>query len=245
MPRLDRPSVTAAVTSLLARRTRYLDTELHTLPGLVRPGDVCVDVGAAAGLYSQALSHLAGPAGRVHSVEPLSFSHPVWSRVLGAWGRSNVVRHVAALGAEPGQATMRVPFRPYGPDTSRSFLATDTHGLGSNAEFTHHVDMVVDVATLDGLHADAGLTRLDFVKIDVEGGELQVLRGGQRVIGTFRPTLLIEIEARHAARYGNSVEDVVEWLTNRGYTMYAWRDGWQPADAVCLHANNYLFRPSS
>jgi FkbM family methyltransferase len=244
MPRLDRSSLTTAVANLLARRTPCLDTELHTLPDLVRPGDVCVDVGAAAGLYSQALSHLVGPAGLVHSVEPLSFSHPVWSRVLGAWERANVIRHVKALGAEPGRATMRVPFRPYRPDTSRSFLAWKTHGLGSTSEFPHHVDLLVDMETLDGLRASADLTRLDFVKIDVEGGELHVLRGGQQTIETYRPTMLIEIEARHTARYEYSADDVVEWLTRRGYTMYAWRHGWHRTDRVCVHANNYLFRPA-
>lgn len=244
MPRLDRSSLTTAVTNLLARRTPYLDTELHTLPDLVRPGDVCVDVGSAAGLYSQALSHLVGPAGLVHSVEPLSFSHPVWSRVLGAWERPNVIRHAMALGASPGRAAMRVPFRPYGPDTSRSFLARNTHGLGSNSEFSHHVDMLVDVDTLDGLRAGADLTRLDLLKIDVEGAELHVLQGGQQTIETFRPTMLIEIEARHTARYDYSPDDVVAWLTCRGYTMYAWQHGWQTTDRVCLHANNYLFRPA-
>jgi FkbM family methyltransferase len=242
MPRLDRPTLTTAVANLLARRTSYLDTELHTLPDLVGPGDVCVDVGSAAGLYSQALSHLVGPGGLVHSVEPLSFSHPVWSRVLGARERRNVCHHAVALGAEPGRATMRVPFGPYGPATSRSFLNWKTHGVGSNAEYGYHVDMLVDVETLDGLCAAANLTRLDFVKIDVEGGELHVLHGGAQTIETFQPTLLIEIEARHTARYEYSPDDVVEWLTCRGYTMYAWRQGWQAADRVCLHANNYLFR---
>ncbi|OXM49645.1 FkbM family methyltransferase [Amycolatopsis alba] len=244
MPRLDRSKLTTAVTTLLARRTPYLETELHTLPGLIRPGDVCVDVGSAAGLYSQALSRLAGPAGLVHSVEPLSFSHPVWSRVLGAWERPNVIRHAKALGAEPGRATMRVPFRTTGPDTSRSFLAWKTQGLGSNSEFPHHADIVVDVDTLDGLAASAALTRLDFVKIDVEGGELHVLQGGQETIETFRPTMLIEIEARHIARYDYSADDVADWLTCRGYTMYAWRNGWHPTDRVCPHTNNYLFRPT-
>jgi FkbM family methyltransferase len=243
MLRLDRTSLTAATANLLARRTPCLETELHTLAGLVRPGDVCVDVGAAAGLYSQALSHLAGPSGMVHSVEPVFFSHPVWSRVLGAWDRPNVIRHTTALGAEPGQAAMRVPFRAHGPDTSRSFLAWKTHGLGSNAEFAHHVDMLVDVDTLDGLHAATGLTRLDFVKIDVEGGELHVLQGGQRTIETYRPTMLIEIEARHTARYDYLPDDVVDWLAGRGYTMYTWRHGWRATDKVCVHANNYLFRP--
>lgn len=244
MPRLDRSNLTSAVTTLLARLTPCLETELHTLSDLVMPGDVCVDVGAAAGLYSQALSHLVGPAGLVHGVEPLSFSHPVWSRVLGAWERPNVIRHAKALGSEPGRATMRVPFRQFGPDTSRSFLAGKTRGLGSNSEFSHHADLLVDVDTLDGLCAAAELTRLDFVKIDVEGGELHVLQGGQRTIETFRPTMLIEIEARHTARYEYSVDDVVDWLTCRGYGMYAWRSGWHPADRVCVHANNYLFRPA-
>lgn len=244
MPSLDRAALTAAVTNLLARRTHYLETELGTLPDLVGRGDVCVDVGAAAGLYSQALSHLVGPAGLVHSVEPVTFSHPVWSRVLGWRDRPNVRYHSMALGAEPGKATMRVPFRAHGPDTSRSFLDWKTHGLGSNDEFLYHVDMVVEVSTLDELCADAELDRLDFVKIDVEGGELHVLQGGQHAIERFAPTMLIEIEARHTARYEYSPGDVVDWLACRGYRMYAWRRGWQQVDSVCAHANNYLFRPA-
>lgn len=243
MFRLDRPTLTTTVAGLLAKHTRYLDVELHTLPGLVRPGDVCVDVGSAAGVYSQALSHLAGPTGVVHSVEPLTFSHPVWSRVLGAQQRENVHHHPVALGAEAGRAAMRVPFGPNGPATSRSFLDWHSHGVGSNAEYSHHADLLVDVQTLDDLTARAALTRLDFLKIDVEGGELHVLTGGRLTIEKFRPTVLIEIEARHTARYEYEPEDIVSWLTDRGYTMHAWRRGWQPADRVCLHAHNYLFRP--
>ncbi|MGV9296307.1 FkbM family methyltransferase [Amycolatopsis sp. NPDC003676] len=244
MPRFDRSALTAATVNLLARRTPYLETEVHTLRELVRPGDVCVDVGAAAGLYSQALSRLAGPAGTVHSVEPLVFSHPVWSRVLGAWERPNVVRHAVALGTHAGEATMRVPFTSYGAATSRAFLGLDARNLGSTADFAYHVDMRVEVSTLDKLCAEAGLTRLDFLKIDVEGGELRVLEGGEHTIAAFRPAVLVEIEARHTVRYSYSPDDVVQWLTGRGYRMYTWRRGWQAVDQVCLHANNYLFRPA-
>lgn len=244
MLRLDRSALTSTTTNVLARWTHFLDTELHTLRGLVRPGDVCVDVGAAAGLYSQTLSELTGPTGTVHSIEPLPFSHPVWSRVLGAWERPNVTRHVLALGAETGRAAMRVPFGRYGAATSRSFLDWNTNGLGSNAEFLYHVDMLVDTRTLDGFCADVDLTRLDFLKIDVEGGELHVLRGGEKTVDVCRPTMLIEIEARHIDRYAYTPDDVVRWLTSRGYHMYAWHNGWRPAGRVCPHANNYLFRPS-
>ncbi|GAA4552045.1 FkbM family methyltransferase [Amycolatopsis samaneae] len=239
-----RSALTTATTHALARWTPCLDTELHTLRDLVGPGDVCVDVGAAAGLYSQALSQLAGPAGTVHSIEPLAFSHPGWARVLGVWARPNVVRHTLALGAGTGRAAMRVPFGPRGPATSRSFLDWHTSGLGSNAEYPYHADLLVDTTTLDGFRDETGLTRLDFLKIDVEGGELHVLRGGARTIAEFRPTMLVEIEARHTERYDHTPDDVVRWLGEHGYHLYAWRRGWQPVDRVCPHANNYLCRPS-
>jgi FkbM family methyltransferase len=239
----DRPAVTAALINLLARRTPLLETELHTLGGLVGPGSVCVDVGAAAGVYTVALSRLVGAAGQVHSVEPLSFAHPTWSRVLGACRIGNVVHHAVALGAEAGRATMSVPISRHGPVTGRSFLAWQTNGLGSNAEFADHVDIVVEVRTLDVLCAD--LNRLDFVKIDVEGAELHVLRGAHRIVETFRPTMLIEIEQRHTTRYRHAADDVVDWLVQRGYTMHTWQRGWQQTTGVCERNRNYLFRPSA
>lgn len=245
MPHLDRPSLTAAAVGLLARRTSYLEPELVGLSDLVGAGNVCVDVGAAAGLYTVALSQLVGTGGTVHSVEPLSFAHPVWSRLLRAGTGPNVRHHAVALGAEAGTAKMSVPIGRYGLVTGRSFLAWKTHGVGSNAEFAGQVDVVVEVETLDQLCGRVGMTRLDFVKIDVEGGELDVLRGGQYVIEKFRPAMLIEIEARHITRYQHSAGEVVDWLVQRGYAMYVWDRGWQETSGVCAHARNYLFRPVS
>ncbi len=237
-----RSALTYRLANLVSRHTRYLDAELSTLRTLVRPGDVCVDVGSAAGVYTQALSHLVGPAGRVHSVEPLPFGHPLWTGVLAAESRANVVHHKLALGAEPGRLVMRVPWERRGPATSRSFLDWKSHGVGSNEQFRYHVDVLAEVQTLDGLGAAAGLSRLDFLKIDVEGAELHVLHGGAQTIERFSPTLYVEIEARHTARYDYDPHDIVAWLTARGYAMYLWRDGWRPIDHVCPHANNYVFR---
>jgi hypothetical protein len=55
--------------------------------------------------------------------------------------------------------------------------------------------------------------------------------------------MLIEIEARHTARYGHSPEDVAGWLLKRGYGMHAWRRGWGEVDRVEPGIRNYLFRP--
>lgn len=243
MSRLTRAALTSAVAGVVARSTPFLDRELAALPGLVGPGDVCIDVGAAAGVYSQALSHLVGPSGRVHSVEPLVFSHPLWSRVLASGTQANVQHHPVALGAEPGRTVLRIPSSRAGLATSLSFLDADTEGVGWTAVYPHHVDVLVDVDTLDRLCTRAGIARADFVKIDVEGAELHVLRGGERTLTALRPTLLIEIEQRHTERYGHTPDDVTRWLRERDYRMFAWRDGWHPVARVCPHANNYLFVP--
>ncbi len=243
MIRLDRPTLTVAAVRLLARRTPYLEREMLGLPAVVGPGSVCIDIGAAAGLYTVALSQLAGPTGQVHSIEPLPFVHPLWTRVLrGGTGR-NVHRHALALGVEPGKGTMSVPMGRYGAVTGRSFLAWKTDGLGSNSEFRGHKEVPVEVDTLDGLCTRLDLTRLDFLKIDVEGAELHVLEGGREAVDRFRPTILVEIEDRHITRYRHSAQTIVDWFTDRGYTMHIWEHAWQPADSVTEQHRNYLFLP--
>jgi FkbM family methyltransferase len=124
-----RSTLTYRLANLVSRHTRYLDDELSTLRTLVRPGGVCIDVGSAAGVYTQALSHLVGSTGLVHSVEPLPFGHPLWTDLLGTRRRPNVVHHTLALGAEPGRLAMRVPWDRRGPASSRSFLDWKSHGI--------------------------------------------------------------------------------------------------------------------
>jgi FkbM family methyltransferase len=239
-----RARMTNAAVMLLARMTPYVESELLGLSTLVGPGSVCLDVGAAAGLYSLVLSQLAGPSGQVHSIEPVTFAHPAWRRVLGSEACPNVRYHAVALGAEAGSGVMSVPSRRFAHVTGRSFLAGRATGLGPNVEFASHEEVPVEVDTVDGLIERAGITRLDFIKIDTEGGELHVLQGGERTIKEFRPAILVEIEARHTARYQYTPDDLMGWLVERGYSMYAWRHGWQQTTAVSGDGRNYLFRPA-
>jgi len=227
----------------LAKWTPYLESEMLGLADLVGPGSVCLDVGAAAGLYSFVLSHLAGPSGQVHSIEPLQFAHPVWRRVLGIKGLANLTPYTLALDAEPRTGVMSVPFGRRVPVTGRSFLTGRSSGLGPNVEFVRHEEVPVAVDTMDALVSRVGLTRLDFIKIDVEGGELHVLQGGDNTIRELRPALLVEIEARHTARYQYSPADIVKWFTERDYAMYTWHDSWRETSQVSLDQRNYLFRP--
>jgi FkbM family methyltransferase len=239
-----RGRLTAAAINGLAGWTPYVEGEIRGLRQLVNPGDVCIDVGAAAGLYTVALSRLSGPNGRVHSVEPLPFANFNVARLVSAWQATNVCRHAVALGARPGVGIMHVPLGRYGLVTGRSFLNRSAAGPDPNAEFASQVAVTVTVDTLDALCVREGIDRLQFIKIDVEGAELQVLEGGRQVIADSRPVTLIEVEARHAARYQRTPDEVMAWMFDRGYTMHTWQRGWHPACSIDSSTRNYLFQPS-
>jgi FkbM family methyltransferase len=239
-----RAGLTAAAIYGLARWTPYVESEIQGLRRVVNPGSVCIDVGAAAGLYTMALSRLCGRSGRVHSVEPLPFANFQLARLLSAWQAINVCRHAVALGAQPGRDIMHVPLGRYGLVTGRSFLDGSAAGPDPNVEFANQISVAVTVDTLDALCSREGIDRLQFVKIDVEGAELQVLEGGKAIIDALRPVMLVEIEARHTARYRRTPEEVVAWMCDRGYTMHTWQRGWRPAVSIDPGTRNYLFRPS-
>lgn len=236
-----RNRVTAAAVTSLARWTPWLESEMCGLAALVGPGSVCIDVGSAADLYTTVLSRLAGPAGRVHSIEPLPFAHLVWANLLGARRAGNVRHHGLALGSAQGTLPISVPYGKYGLVTGRSYLVRGTGGPDSNDEFAGQVQVMVPVERLDDFCAREEIGRVDFIKVDVEGAELHVLEGGREVIEKNQPTMLIEIEARHIARYGHSPKDVTGWLFKRGYTMHTWRGDWRPASRVDPATRNYLF----
>jgi FkbM family methyltransferase len=239
-----RGAAVAAGLRALARLTPFVEPELVGLREVVRAGDVCIDIGAALGLYTVTLSQLVGPQGTVHSVEPLVFAHPVLSYLLRPREGRNIVRHSVALGVADGREVMSVPVRHGAPVTGRSFLTAGAAGLGSNVEFDEHLEVVVRTQTLDAFVTDQGIERLDFVKADVEGAELRVLEGGVDAIERFRPKVLLEIEERHVERFGYRASDVAAWLGERDYTMKVWQhEAWRSVGRIDSTMRNYLFVP--
>ncbi|GAA4892232.1 FkbM family methyltransferase [Streptomonospora salina] len=238
------PGVRAVAAALrgLSPHAFFLEREVAGLAEIVRPGDVCLDIGAEYGLYTLALAGLAGPGGRVWAVEPL----PGPARFLRSAARTLGARNVRvlrrAVGAEEGAGTLSLPMRRGLPVHGRAFLTTGAHGRGPNAEFGAERTVETRVSTLDTLVGESGERRVDFVKADVEGAELAVLDGAAATLRRHRPALLLEIEDRHLAKYGARADDLVERLAQLGYSMRARVAGaWRSADRVREGHRNYLF----
>lgn len=234
----------AAVLRWLAPRAFFVETEIRGIRAVVRPGDVCLDIGAKHGLYTFTLADLVGRGGTVYAVEPLHAPVRVLRSGIRLLGADNVQVARCALGRESESGTMSLPTRRGRPVHGRAYLTTGAHGPGPNAEFSGQRRVTTPVTTLDSLCRDHGVTRLDFVKADVEGAEAAMLDGGWEVLSQQRPALLLEIEERHLAKYGDTVSSVTGRLRNLGYRMRVWHKGrWRPVDSVTAAHRNYLFFP--
>ena len=159
---------------------------VYHLPQLVRKGDVCMDLGANLGYYTRTLSRLAGPAGCVHAVEPVAPVRKVLSRNLRRCG--NVEIYPFALGTENKPVRM-------GNDSARTsgYMGTGQNFVNDTGGKT---DVEFTAEMRRGSELFAHLPRLDFVKCDIEGYELIVMREMRPLLERFRPTVLRSEERR-------------------------------------------------
>lgn len=236
--------VVAGVLRRLARGRSPVEPEVAALDGFLPTGGVAIDVGAAYGLYTLTFAARVGPAGHVLSVEPLPGPSRWLGWVVRALGVDNVILRQRALGDHAGTGRMSLPRRRGLPVHGRAFLSDDAGHLGSNAEFPVDEPVPVSVDTLDAAVGALGLSRVDLVKIDVEGAELSVLRGADRTVRVHRPVVLVEIERRHLIRFALEPAEVVAWFAARGYRMATLHHGrWRSVDTVTARSRNYLFVP--
>jgi FkbM family methyltransferase len=159
----------------LARYGEFSEGEQELFRQMIRLGDTVVEVGANIGAHTVPLARLAGPAGRVLAFEPQRAIFQMLCANLALNGLAQVQATQAALGAAPGE--LHVPPIDY----------TGAGNFGGIALATEGGDPV-PVTTLDAL----GLPALRLLKVDVEGMEADVLKGGRDTIARTRPLLYVE-----------------------------------------------------
>ncbi len=170
----------------------------------LRLGDVVIDVGAHVGLLS-ILGRLAvGTEGLVHAFEPLPATYARLRDNITLNAYANVVAHPLALADCPGQAVF--------------YLNAENEGASSLLAECGTASCIVEVSTLDHVFADGLTRRPRLLKLDVEGVEMSVLRGGKRFFTDWAPDLVfceINRGALHAG--GSSEEEIRRFFVDNGY----------------------------
>ncbi len=182
-----------------AWKRRQGDPVTRLVDDLVRPGQRVLDIGANWGLVTARLARLVGPAGRVDAFEP----HPGHVATLEAVAARmpSVEVHLIALSDR------------HGSDGERLTALAHLDGRASGRAVPEERVQVPLTTLDDALAGDRG--PVDLIKCDVEGHELEVLRGAEATLHRDHPVLVLEIEERH--RPGGGVAEVFAQLRALGY----------------------------
>lgn len=162
---------------------------------LIRPGSVVFDVGAHVGYYTVLSSVLAGPSGKVIAFEPL----PANLKYLRRHLRLNGCDNVRVLTNCVGEGSSIARF-------------DDSHGTGVG-HLASEGTLEVQVRSLDEMVESGALPIPQFIKIDVEGAELLVLRGAERLMRRHHPILVLSTHSDDLDR------TCLERLTEFGYDV--------------------------
>ena len=158
----------------------------------VKPGMVAVDVGANLGVHTLALAHAVGPAGRVHALEPDPANFRLLARAVAEASAVQVTLHGAAAAARAGEMDLHL-----------SAVNRGDHRLHPDTATRARVR--VPVVVLDELLA--GEPHVDFVKIDVQGAEVAVVRGLERTLARNRAVgVLCELSPGLLRQAGSDAE---------------------------------------
>jgi FkbM family methyltransferase len=180
---------------VLLEQEDWFENEIAFVRRLLRPAMRTVDIGANYGTYTLTMAQTVGPAGRVWAYEPASATARYLRKTVARNGLTNVELMQAALSDRTGSGRLRL-------DDQSELNRLEAGDDGEDVLLTT-VDTELNLRSWD---------RIDFVKIDAEGGEFEILRGGKVFFAEQSPLVMFERNA--------GSEDVQSEFRARGYSLF-------------------------
>jgi len=219
------------------KRGRFYEDEIDILPYFINPGSTCIDIGANCGQYAYHLSKLVGTYGKVLSIEPAKDTLEILKNVIKSLKLDNVEVKNVALADKEGEIELVTPLDEQKlPNIGEAHLCGKTESPNGNRQ-------KVKCTSLDKVVSEfASPDKVTFIKCDVEGFELMVLKGGRELLSKYHPVILCEIEERHTKRYGYVPDVLFAFLKDIGYEAFIFTSGkLAQVQSVQEPAINYIF----
>jgi FkbM family methyltransferase len=197
----------------------FESVETHLLSRLAPAGSTAIDVGANVGLFTVVLGRAVGPKGRVWAFEPHPGNRIRLIENLRLNQLDNVEVVEVAIGSSDGAAVLHVGSDPAYHST---VAVRESKGTGQSLN--------VRAERLDTVWRRFASPQVSVLKIDVEGGEMDVLEGAAELVSQCQPILMVE------APELDKLAQVFRWLAPRGY-VERMEPGLQPWNHVFVAMN--------
>ncbi len=202
------PSLRSIVTRVLIAEGDWFEHEMEFWRHWLKAGMTVIDVGANAGVYTFSAAKRVGPDGRVFAIEP--FSRCV--EYMEVTKQLNQLDWVSVYKAAASNRRGTIRLSLASASELNKVMMDDAQKIAGSFE-------EVTALPLDDLIEQEQLSRVDWLKIDAEGHEMQVLQGSDRLLTEFMPGILYENFAdREAANL-----PVAEYLQAKGYRLFCYQ----------------------
>jgi len=201
------PSFNSIVTTVLLAQGDWFEREMEFWRTWIKPGMTVIDVGANAGVYTFSAAKRVGQTGRVIAIEPFSQCVNYLEETKRINNFDWVTVHAAAASSKAGIAYLQLC-----RSNELNEVVFSQQGLEAPTE-------MVKCLTLDDLMFAETLKRVDFLKLDAEGHELEILAGSHQLLSVFHPTILYE---NIAAGSGSNLP-VANCLRALGYKLFRYQ----------------------
>ena len=187
---------------VLREQQDWFEDEIKFLRRLLQPGQKVIDIGANYGVYALSMAHTVGPTGHVWAFEPASSTAELLAAGIAANNFAHVTLEQSALSGEKGVAQLSLYEYSEWNTLTRGAPSTDAHET-------------VPVVTMDDCMETYGWQDIELVKIDAEGEEDNILKGGTRFFAEESPLVLYEVRA------GKEIHlELVQAFHSLGYNSY-------------------------
>lgn len=184
--------------------------------GLIKSGDIVLDVGANIGAHTLRLAKAVSDSGRVIAFEPTDYAF--------AKLRRNCTLNAELSSRIECMQVMLVSSEIEGQPTPSLYSSWPLKGEADTHRLHQGRLMFTDGAaarTLDSIIMPMGLQRIDYMKLDIDGHECKMLRGAHRVLAEWHPTIIMELMPYGLEEQGASLEELVEILGDLDYRFYS------------------------
>ncbi len=180
---------------------------------LIKPGDVILDIGANVGAHTLPLAQLAGPSGKVYSFEPTAYAFAKQSAniALNPQLAARIHPHQMMLIAKDGDPLPDAVYSSWPLET-----ASDLHGEHHGRLMTTH-GSIKD--TLDNFVRQHDIKKINFIKLDVDGNEYDVLTGAAGVIEQYKPRIMLELAPYVYREAPEKFDDMLRLLWQMDYKL--------------------------